>query len=86
MTRLGKEEVLLYLNWFVRGKWVGSPYAGLYCNSDSSNHRVLWSEYWFTREIALWVKTNPERTLTIIRFSHERLSSRIGEEDGIIEP
>lgn len=73
MTRLGRYEVLHYLNLFVRGGWEDGAYAGAMCYDQFYNDRTLDSVYRIGEQLSLLIKTNALRTVTVIRFQHERL-------------
>jgi hypothetical protein len=75
MVRLGRTEVLFYLNCFVRGGCSDGAAAGEDYMFRLNFDLMLRSTYWLTNEIGLSIKTNANRTCTVIRFLHESLNS-----------
>jgi hypothetical protein len=74
MTRLGRMNVLLYLNYHVRGGWADGAYAGEASQYSLAHDGVIWSNYPLTELLWLSVRTSGNRCRTVIRMSHERLA------------
>jgi len=74
MTRLGRMNILFYLNCHVLGEWADGAAAGEHSRCALKHDEVIWSNYRLTESLWLSVRTSGNRCRTVIRMDHERLA------------